>query len=41
MNIKCREYQLILQMIAVEINSTNNLPEFGKKNYALQKREIY
>ena len=38
LNIKSREFQLILQMIAMEINLTrNDLPAIGKKNYALKK----
>ena len=39
LNIKCREFQFILQMIAMEINWNNNndLPVMGNKNYALQK----
>ena len=40
LNIKCREFQLILQMIAMKINLTtynNDLPAIGNKNCALQK----
>ena len=33
LNIKCREFHLIWQMIAIEID----LPAIGNKNYALQK----
>ena len=43
LNIKCKEFQLILQMIAMEIpeqtqtNPNNDLPVIGNENYVLQK----
>ena len=40
MIIKCREFELILQLIATEINLNiynNDLPEIGNKTYALRK----
>ena len=37
LNIKCREFQLMLQMIAMEMNYNNDLSAIGNKNYALQK----
>ena len=37
LNFECREFQLILQMIAMEINYSSDVPVMGKKNYILQK----
>ena len=37
LNIKCKEFQFILQIIAMEINDKYDLPAIGNKNYALQK----
>ena len=36
--IKCRDFQLILQMIGdgTQLNYNNDLPTIGNKNYALQ-----
>ena len=34
---KCREFQLILRMIAMDINYNNDLSIISNKNYALQK----